>query len=50
MHGIERPITWTDLKTTVEAGATEITLNDMQNGATLDWAVGENIVIASTDY
>ena len=36
MHGIERPITWTDLKATVEVGGTEITLNDM-NGSTLDW-------------
>ena len=49
MHGIDRPVTWTDMKTTAEAGASEITLNDM-NGETLDWQVGEKIVIASTDY
>ena len=36
MHGIERPITWTDLKQTAELGSTSITLNDM-NGVTLDW-------------
>jgi hypothetical protein len=36
LHGTERPITWTDLKTTVEAGEDVITLNDM-NGETLDW-------------
>ena len=50
MHGIERPITWTDLKTTAAAGATSITLNDMKDGATLDWKVGEDIVIAPTTY
>ena len=50
MHGIERPVTWTDLKTTVEAGATSITLNDVTGGKPLDWKVGEEIVIASTDY
>lgn len=37
MHGIERPITWTELSTTAEAGATSITLMPMQNGAVLDW-------------
>ena len=37
------------MKTTAEAGATSITLNDV--GATqLDWQVGEEIVIASTDF
>ena len=49
MHGVERKITWSDLKTTAEAGATEITLNDV-TGDALDWAVGEEIVIASTDF
>lgn len=49
MHGIERPTTWTDLKETVEAGGTTITLND-RNGDPLDWVAGEKIVIASTDY
>ena len=49
MHGMDRPVTWTDLKTTAEAGANEIVLNDV-NGETLDWQVGEKIVIASTDY
>lgn len=48
MHGIERSHTWTDLKATAEAGATSITLNDV-NGVNLDWQVGEEIVIASTD-
>jgi len=50
MHGVERTITWTDLKATVEVGGTSITLNDMQNSAVLDWQVGEEIVIASTDF
>lgn len=49
MHGIERSHTWTDLKVTAEAGATSITLNDITGGVPLDWAVGEDIVIASTD-
>ena len=48
MHGVERSHTWTDLLTTVEAGGTQITLNDV-NGVELDWQVGEEIVIASTD-
>ena len=50
MHGVERPITWTELKTTAEVGATTITLMDMQDGAVLDWRKGEEIVIASTSY
>ena len=49
MHGIERPITWTDLKETAEIGATSITLNDI-TGDPLDWQVGEEIVIASTNF
>ena len=49
MHGVHRPVTWTDLKTTAEEGATEITLNDV-TGDPLDWQVGEEIVIASTDF
>ena len=48
MHGVERPVTWTDLKQTAEAGATELVLNDV-TGDPLDWQVGEEIVIASTD-
>ena len=47
MHGNERSHTWTDLKTTAPAGATSITLNDVSS--TLDWQVGEEIVIASSD-
>ena len=49
MHGINRPVTWTDLKTTAATGATSITLNDV-TGDPLDWQVGEEIVIASTDF
>jgi cell migration-inducing and hyaluronan-binding protein len=49
MHGAPRDVPWTELKTTAEAGATEITINDM-GGRSLDWAVGEEIVIASTDF
>jgi len=50
MHGIERKITWTDMSETAEIGATSITLSAMTNGAVLDWAVGEEIVIAPTGY
>jgi len=50
LHGIERKITWTDISATADIGATSITLSAMQNGAVLDWAVGEEIVIAPTGY
>ena len=50
MHGVERPITWTDLEKTAEQGATEITIrHDLAKG-TLDWVAGEEIVIAPTGY
>lgn len=48
MHGKPRSHVWTDLKMTAPAGATQITLNDVSTA--LDWQVGEDIVIASTDY
>jgi len=37
MHGIERPITWTEMKETADIGATSITLMDVEAGVTLDW-------------
>jgi len=49
MHGMPRSHVWTDLKSTAVAGATSITLNDV-TGLMLDWQIGEEIVIASTDY
>jgi len=49
MHGLERSKTWTDLKETAAIGATSITLNDV-TGDALDWQVGEEIVIASTNF
>ena len=48
MHGNERKTTWTSVKETAEAGATSITLMDVTEP--LDWVVGEEIVIASTDF
>lgn len=45
MHGIERDIVWTFLETTVEAGGSVITLAE-----DTDWAVGEMIAIAPTDF
>jgi len=50
MHGVKRSHTWTDLKQTAEAGANSIVLNDITGGVPLDWQVGEEIVIASTDF
>jgi len=45
MHGIPRNITWTRLAETAKAGDTSITL--LEN---TDWAVGEEIVIATTHW
>lgn len=49
MHGVHRPLPWTELKSTAEAGSTQITINDLQ-GQEFDWKVGDEIVIASTDF
>jgi len=49
MHGVERPVTWTEMEETAEIGATSITLLAV-TGDPLDWKVGEEIVIASTDF
>jgi hypothetical protein len=48
MHGVERPITWTVMAETAEIGATSIKLNT--TATPLDWQVGEEIVIASTNF
>ena len=45
MHGVKREPTWTVLESTVEAGGTKITLREK-----VDWKVGEQIGIASTDF
>jgi hypothetical protein len=45
IHGVKRDYTWTELKETAEVGTNKITLN-----ALTDWAVGEEIVIAPTDF
>jgi hypothetical protein len=45
MHGVVRTPTWTKLEYTVEAGGTVITLQEE-----VDWQVGEQISIASTDF
>jgi len=49
MHGIKRAVTWTDLDATADAGATSITLRN-KDSLTLDWAVGEEIVIAPSTF
>lgn len=51
MHGENRYMYWSQLAVTANAGDTQITLVDMGEdvGSTLDWQVGETIVIASTD-
>jgi hypothetical protein len=45
LHGVPRDVTWTNLEATVEAGATQISLIE-----SVDWQVGEEIVITSTDF
>lgn len=45
MHGNYRDVVWTELSSTAEAGATEITVD-----ATPDWVVGDHIVIAGTGW
>ena len=51
MHGANRVMYWSTLAQTANAGDTSITLLNMGTdvGSTLDWQVGEQIVIASTD-
>lgn len=45
MHGVKRLRTWTEMEKTEKDGSTQITLRQE-----VDWAVGEMIVIAPTDY
>lgn len=45
MHGVERNPTWTVMNHTAKAGDTSITL-----ARAVDWKVGEEIAIASTNY
>lgn len=45
IHGVPRTPTWTDLDTTANIGSTKITLI-----RSVDWKVGERIVIAPTGY
>ena len=47
LHGIPRTPTWTSLKTSAAAGDSQITLLDTP---VVDWQVGEQIVIAPTNY
>jgi hypothetical protein len=45
IHGIKRDKTWTELQNTANIGDTTILLTE-----TVDWKVGEEIVISSTDF
>ena len=45
MHGKTRDHTWTEIAQTVAAGQTKIFLKQP-----VDWQVGEEIVIASTNF
>jgi len=45
LYGQPRTTTWTSLDSTALAGSTSITVQD-----SIDWQVGEEIVIASTDF
>ena len=49
MHGRPRSIAWTDLEVTAEKGSSRITVRKPE-GKLFDWAVGDEIVIASTDF
>lgn len=46
--GPTREVTWTMLDSTSDVGSNQITLSPQPDA--FDWAVGEEIVIASTDY
>ena len=51
MHGAPRSLPWHELGATVNAGESSITLNELPSGVdSLDWQVGESIVIASSDF
>lgn len=45
LHGELRTPTWTQLKSTIEPGATQFELIEA-----VDWRVGEKIVVASTSF
>jgi hypothetical protein len=45
LHGQARTKTWTSLASTVNVGATTLTVQD-----SVDWTVGEQIVVASTSF
>ena len=45
MYGNPRPMTWTTISATINVGDTTLTLTD-----TVDWQVGEEIVVASTSF
>jgi len=45
MYGTPRPMTWTTISATISPGATTLTLTD-----SVDWQVGEEIVVASTSF
>lgn len=49
MHGVTRSHTWTMLNVTASAGDSTITLIEMEDDVVLDWQIGENIVIATSD-
>jgi hypothetical protein len=46
---VPRAVTWTELSTTANKGATSITVY-LKDPTGFDWAVNEVIVIASTDF
>lgn len=48
MVGVTRPVVWTMLDSTAEVGSNQITLLPQPDA--FNWVVGDEIVIASTDY
>jgi hypothetical protein len=45
MYGTPRPVTWSKITATINVGDSQLTVAD-----TVDWAVGEEIVVASTSF
>lgn len=50
IHGKKRTPTWTDLATTMNAGDDTITLIKPDDVASIDWEMGDDVVIASTSF
>ena len=50
MHGKPRTPVWTDLYTTADVGATTMEINYDNTNNDFDWAAGDVLVLAPTDF